>query len=101
MTNPVPRSAIDLRLDGLSFEEIATALGVDCATAIELIQLALVFLPGLREVEKDAIMLLELQRLDALQFALFARLKTGDLDVINPTLEVMDRRARLLGLYSH
>ena len=101
-TTPLTRRAIDLCLDGHDFSEIATRLGVDRPTAIELVQKALAVLPDLQETEKDAIIALEQIRLDALQLPLFMRLENnGDLDTIEPILEIMDRRAKILDLYIH
>jgi hypothetical protein len=98
---PIQRRAINLRLDGLDFDEIAYRLGVDRTTAIEHVQEELEKLPDLQENEKFIIIELERIRLDALQLPLFLRLeKDGDLDTIGPILDIMDRRARLLTLYA-
>ncbi|MCB1686879.1 MAG: hypothetical protein KDI33_00220 [Halioglobus sp.] len=98
-----PRQAIDLRLDGLSFDEIGERLHVDRAEAIALTQAALATLPDdILEDEKTelwAIKAMERLRLDALQIPIWRRAEEGDLEAIDRVLEIMDRRARLLNLY--
>ena len=46
----------------------------------------------------DEFRALEQVRLDALQFALWARAEQGDLVAVDCVLKIMERRARLLGL---
>ena len=47
----------------------------------------------------DELRELESARLDALQLAAWAKVEQGDLHAIEIVLKIMDRRAKLLGLY--
>ena len=92
------RSIINLRLDGLSFDEIAYKLGMETATAIGHAGMALVVLPCLIEDEITAIRSLEYMRLDALLANVFQKAEAGDLEAVGRVFEIMDRRAKLVDL---
>ncbi|MEY9937305.1 hypothetical protein [Streptacidiphilus sp. MAP5-3] len=93
------RQAVQLRISGHSWQEIADLLGysskgaacTDVRRALE------------KAVEKLSIPLeahrqLEMDRLDAMQNALWDKVLEGDTKAIDTSLKLMDRRAKLLGL---
>lgn len=92
------RRAIELRLDGLSIEQVGESLGVTAAVAVGHFIEALKWIPDLIEEEKWAIRTLELQRLDALQLGLWSKACAGDLDAIEALLSIMEQRAILTGI---
>ncbi|MEZ0066692.1 hypothetical protein ABIA32_002704 [Streptacidiphilus sp. MAP12-20] len=93
------RQAVELRIAGRSWQQIADQLeysskGAACTDVRRALEKA---------VEKLAIPLeahrqLELDRLDAIQNALWDKVLDGDTKAIDTTLRLMDRRAKLLGL---
>lgn len=92
------RHAIELRLDGMSLEQVGEALGVTAAVAVGHFIDALKRVPDLIEEEKWAIRTLELNRLDALQLGLWPKAYAGDLDAIEAILSIMEHRAMLTGI---
>lgn len=90
------REALELRKAGASVEAIARALDFDdTQSVIEGIQRALgALLPSsLDEIER-----LELERLDAMQRALWPSAMKGQWLAVDRCLAIMERRAQLLGL---
>jgi len=89
--------AVELALDGKSYDFIAREIGVSSrGNAWRTVQKALNdrVVAGVDELRE-----LECDRLDALQVAVWAKAEQGDLKAIETVLKIMDRRARLLGLY--
>ena len=89
--------AVELALDGKSYDFIAREIGVSSrGNAWRTVQKALNdrVVAGVDELRE-----LECDRLDALQVAAWAKVEQGDLKAIETVLRIMDRRARLLGLY--
>jgi predicted transcriptional regulator len=89
------REALRLRSQGLSYREIADELGVDTSTAYRRTQRALSAVP-VEDVESYR--LLELDRLDALQRAIWDKAIDGNLNALDRVLAIMSRRSKLLGL---
>jgi len=92
--------AVQLRLAGKTYEEIAARLGVGRSAAYRIISRELV-----RRAKEDGIQLeqlraLELGRLDEMQAALWPKVQAGIVDAILGVLRILERRARLLGLDS-
>lgn len=87
--------ALRLRTAGLTYRQIATALGVDVATAHRRTQRALEAIPFDAVDEHRQ---LEAERLDSLTQAIWQSAMSGNLKAIDTALRVMERRARLLGL---
>jgi hypothetical protein len=99
MTKPLPRQAIELRLDGLDFRDIGERLDVDHFTAIELVQEALDQLPDdLPKNNRDTAVALECLRLNAMQVAIWGKALAGDLDAVLCALDIIAQRTQLLGL---
>lgn len=89
------REALRLRSQGLSYREIAGRLGVDTSTAYRRTQRALAAVP-VEDVETHRA--LELDRLDALQRAVWDKALDGNLNALDRVLAIMTRRSKLLGL---
>src|SRR3990172_2959972 len=87
--------ALDLRLAGASYRQIALALGVGVKTAWLDVNRAL------REYlsePSDQVRAAEVARLDRLFLAHWPKAISGDHQATYTVLAIMDRRARLLGL---
>lgn len=87
--------ALDLRVAGASYRQIAATLKMSLSTAHRLCQRAL------QEAKSDEVAearTAELMRLDRLLMAVWPRASGGDMDAVDRALRVMDRRAKLLGL---
>lgn len=88
--------ALQLRASGATYDQIALALGyANRSCAFQAVQRGLRM--TLRE-PADQVRDLELQRLDRLQAALWARAIKGGYRAIETILKLMDRRAKLMGL---
>ena len=90
------RRALELRLAGHTYQQIADALGSKskCGAykAVE---------GALREVTREpaeAVRELELQRLDAMLAALWPQMQKSDIQALAGCLRISERRCRLLGL---
>ncbi|NUQ98584.1 MAG: hypothetical protein HOY79_19195 [Streptomyces sp.] len=93
------RAAVKLRIEGKSWQEIADLLGYDskggaCKDVSRALQKAVTDLALPLEEYRQ----LELDRLDAMQEALWPKVLDGDTRAIDTALRLMDRRAKLLGL---
>lgn len=86
---------LELRLLGLTYEQIGTAVGVSWHTVYKRVQRALE--KTLRE-PADAVRQMELDRLDLLWRSVIDRVTAGELDAVRTALSIMDRRAKYLGL---
>jgi len=87
--------ALDLRLAGASYRQIAAQLGVSVRTSFQDVQRALkaTLQPAADEVRRE-----EVLRLDRLLLAHWPASTRGDIAATNVALRIMERRARLLGL---
>jgi len=95
---PKEQRAYELRLSGRTFKEIAKELKyADASGAYQAYQRAreVVSLDNLGEWR-----LLELERLNVIQSALWNKAMEGNIPTINALLRVFDLRAKLIGLYS-
>lgn len=91
--------ALELRKQGKSYRAIATACGVDVATAWDDIQAEMGELRKLAGAAAEEARELELQRLDRWQEKLEgAGLKSGDHRAVMAAVRISERRAKLLGL---
>jgi hypothetical protein len=95
---PKEQRAYELRLSGKTFKEIAKELSYsDPSGAYQAYQRAreIVSLENLGEWR-----LLELERLNVVQSALWEKAMEGHIPTINALLKVFDLRAKLIGLYA-
>jgi hypothetical protein len=90
------KQAIELRIAGATYEAIAKQVGYcDRTAAYRAVRDGLAAIP--REAA-DALRNLENDRLDRIFLGLWQKARSGDKDAINGALNVMARRAKLLGL---
>ena len=88
--------ALELRKAGVGYDEIAKALGFKWKSgAFAAVKRAL------KEVKREPcqeLIVLEAERLDKMQTALWAKAIRGDYGAVDRILRIMERRAELLGL---
>lgn len=87
--------ALELRRSGMDYREIAARLGVSTTLAWRDVQAAVKDI--IREPAED-VRTLEIERLDRLFEAHYARALNGDHRSTELCLKVMDRRGRMLGI---
>lgn len=92
------RRAVALRIAGASFEQIGEQLGITRQSAHALVVNALDEIAKQTAESAEQLRQMELQRLDALQAALWADAMRGDEQKIDRVLKIMAQRAKLLGL---
>ena len=90
-------AALDYRLQGRAYHWIAKALDCHPSTAHDYVVKALRDMVPRETAE--AVLQLEMARLDAMQGAIFANAANGDIPSIDACLRIIHQRARLLGLY--
>ena len=92
------RQAVALRKQGLSYQAIANELGMAKSSVHSAVAKAMQAFE--KEIADEAILLatLELDRLDSLQMALWDDAMAGKLGAVDKILNIMARRAKLLGL---
>lgn len=94
------RRAVELRLSGYSYPEIAAELGISVSNAFNRVQSALTTTIAKTAEDAEKVRNMELHRLDALLRPLYAQAKAGDPKATEMCLKIMDRRAKYLGLDS-
>lgn len=87
-----------MRRRGMSYPDIADALGIALTTAYRYVQLEMKRLDGERRAEAEGVLAMELERLDRLLNAVIDKAESGSLDHIDTVLRLSERRAKLLGL---
>jgi hypothetical protein len=92
------KEAVDLRVEGKTYREIAQELGVTPTRARQLVAEALAALQGETAESAEELRRLELDRLDQLQSGLWEEAAGGNLKAVGAALKIMERRARLVGL---
>ena len=90
--------ALDHRLKGLSYREIANEMGVHSGTAHGYVQAAIRIIQEKYTEKADALVTLERQKLDLLEVGLIKATREGDVKAATAMLKIMERRAKLLGL---
>jgi hypothetical protein len=90
-------AALDYRLQGHPFWRIGRALNCHSSTAQSYVIRAM---KDLLPVEKrEAVLQMELQRLDMMQASIYRNAEDGDIHAQEAVLKIMHQRARYLGLY--
>lgn len=92
------QQALDLRIEGASYRQIARQLDVAVKTIYMDVQGALGELDTLNGEKAERLRELEARRLDALQLPLAPAVRAGDPRAILAAVRILERRARLLGL---
>ena len=90
--------AIELRRQGYTLKRIGQVLGVSTQTAANYVNYCLRELVELTAAATEEYRQLELERLDALQAAIWNQAVSGNLWAIDRCMAIMERRAKLLGL---
>ncbi len=94
--NDNQRKALELRKAGVSYQQIADALGYkDASGAWRAVK------AGLKKTLQepaDDLRKLELERLDSAAAAIYPSVKQGQYGAIDRWIKIMERRAKLLGL---
>lgn len=93
------RKAVELRLQGLSYQKIADELGFKGeGPARKTVEVALAETRSLTGEAAEEIVAMELQRLDIMFKGLWLAMQAGDPRSIEAGIKVQGRRAKLLGL---
>ena len=90
--------ALQLRIEGRTYRQIATSLGVSLPTAYEAVQGALGELDATTKVLAERHRDLELQRLERATLAVWPKVQDGDERAIAAYVAIATRKAKLLGL---
>jgi DNA-binding CsgD family transcriptional regulator len=90
--------ALDLRIAGASYRQIAAQLSVSEKTAYYDVQGALGALDAVVGQKAERLRDLEARRLDTLQVALTRGVRDGDPRAVLAAVRLLERRARLFGL---
>ena len=88
--------ALELRKEGHSYESISEQLGYSTRSASYK-----AVMRRLREVDRPAVSMLrelEVERLDAMLYAVWDNVLQGDTNAVTTALRISERRSRLLGL---
>ena len=90
------QKALELRKEGHTYESISEQLGYSTPSASYK-----AVMRRLREVDRPAVSMLrelEVQRLDAMLYAVWNDVLQGDANAVHTALRISERRSRLLGL---
>jgi hypothetical protein len=90
--------ALELRLAGLSYAEIGRRMGVSPQRAFTLVSEELARINAKRAEAAAEVTRIELERLDRLLAAVWPQAESGELPAVDRVLQIMQRRARLLGI---
>ena len=90
--------ALDLRIAGVRYRQIAKELGISHQLAFHDVQVSLGELAKLSGQKAEKVRELEVERCDKLSMAMWPKAKAGDHKAAQAILHAMERRARLLGL---
>lgn len=90
--------ALDLRLAGKGFREIARELGCSLGAAYGYVEASLNELRKSSPEKAEELREIDLQRLDLATDCALRAIKAGDTLAIGPLVRVLERRAKLLGL---
>ena len=92
------RDSVSMRLSGMTYSEIAEALGVTKSTVFKHVKAYFAEVQAETKEEGEQLREMEAERLDKLQAALWELAKAGDTSAIDRVLKIMKQRAELLGL---
>lgn len=90
--------ALEYRLKGLSYREIAEVMGIDRSVAFRYVKEAIKTIQDKYTEKAKALVTLERQKLDRLEVGLIKSTREGDVKAATAMLKIMERRAKLLGL---
>jgi transcriptional regulator/post-segregation antitoxin (ccd killing protein) len=90
--------AVELRRQGKNYKEIGQALGVTEQKAWQIVKKEMQRLLKFRTEAADALVRLELDRLDMLLAVVWPKAEKGDTKAVDSALKIAERRSKLLGL---
>jgi hypothetical protein len=92
------KSALDLRITGMSYRAIAAQRGCSVGKAYEDVSTALAKLKAECAEKAEEVRKLELDRIDVMLKGIWPDAENGDARKIETELKLMERRAKLLGI---
>jgi hypothetical protein len=92
------QEVMKLRLAGATFQQIARNLGCSVGGAHKACMRAIKRVVEEINEDTEAVLHLELQRLDAMLLGIYPKAAAGDFGAIDRALRIMERRAKYLGL---
>jgi len=92
------RIALDMRIKGKTFKEIAEVLGITEAGAFKAAQRAIQKLDEKLKEKAEQVLTLEIERLNRMIDVLWPQVEAGEYAAVDRILRVMERRAKYLGL---
>ncbi len=90
--------AVNLRLKGLTMEEIGREMGVSAQRAWKIVADEFAMMTQKRTEAASQLAQIELARLEEAHKALYAKVQKGDVAAIGAMVKLCERRAKLLGL---
>lgn len=90
--------ALDHRLKGLSYRDIADEMGMDRSTVYRYVHAAIKRIQKKYTEKANTLVTMERQKLDKLEVYLLKATREGDIKAATIMLKIMERRAKLLGL---
>ena len=92
------KSALDLRITGMSYRAIAAELGCSVSKAYDDVSAALAKLEAESAEKAAEVRRIELDRIDVMLKGIWPEAEAGDARKIETALKLMERRAKLLGI---
>jgi len=92
--------ALDCRLSGMSYREIASAMDISQTSAFNYVKEAISIIQDNYTEKAEALITLDLNKLDKMEKGLYKAASDGDVSAIDRVLKIFDHRAKILGLYA-
>ena len=92
------RQAVELRIEGHTFEVIGRIMGINRSNAYRLVKSELDQINKETRESAEGLRALEAMRLDSLHRAMWDKAIDGNFQAVDRVLKIMSRRAKLLGL---
>lgn len=92
------QQAVNLRLAGATYQEIADSLGVTPPAVHKYMKKEMDQLRKETEQDAEHLRAMEISKLDAAQKAIWSQVTKGHLGAVDRLVRISDRRAKLLGL---
>ena len=92
------QAALEYRVSGFTYRQIAAQLGVSEKTAYYDVQGSIDNIEAIKSEKAEQIREMELIRLDRMTAALHKAVNAGDVKAIGQQVRIMERRSRMLGL---
>jgi hypothetical protein len=92
------QAALEYRISGFTYRQIASQLGVSEKTAYYDVQGSIDNIEAIKSAKAEQIREMELMRLDRMTAALNKAANAGDVRAIGQQVRIMERRSKMLGL---